>query len=109
METLVSGIDLWKFYFQIRARCALTSAFDKMLHAQKKLQAIAFFAGKHFFCSQTLFCRQTLFFAGKCFFLQATLFIEKKIANNENLSSYLSQGDGGLKKNNPYLTKLVRE
>jgi hypothetical protein len=37
------------------------------------------------------------FFAGKRFFLQATL------------SSYISQGDGGLKKNNPYLIKLVRE
>jgi hypothetical protein len=33
----------------------------------------------------------------------------KKIANDENLSSYLSQGDGGLKKNNPSLIKLVRE
>jgi hypothetical protein len=40
--------------------------------------------------------------------LQAALFI-KKIANNANLSSYLSQGDGGLKKNNPNLVKLVRE
>jgi hypothetical protein len=33
----------------------------------------------------------------------------KRIANDKNLSSYLSQGDGGLKKNNPYLIKLVRE
>jgi hypothetical protein len=40
--------------------------------------------------------------------MQATLFI-KKIANDKNLSSYLSQGDGGLKNNNPYLIKLVRK
>jgi hypothetical protein len=60
------------------------------------LQSNAFFAVKRFFC------RQTLFFAGK-------RFSSKKIADNENLSSYLSQGDGGLKKNNPYLIKLVRE
>jgi hypothetical protein len=33
----------------------------------------------------------------------------KKIANDENLSSYLSQGDGGLKKNKPYLVRLVRK
>jgi hypothetical protein len=36
------------------------------------------------------------------------LFI-KKIADGENLSSYVSQGDGGLKKSNPYLIELVRE
>jgi hypothetical protein len=48
------------------------------------------------------------FFAGKHFFLQAMLFI-KKIADDKNLSSYLSQGDGSLKKNSPYLIKLVRE
>jgi hypothetical protein len=53
--------------------------------------------------------------AGKRFFLQANAFFcrqrfsSKKIADNENLSSYLSQGDGGLKKNNPYLIKLLRE
>jgi hypothetical protein len=41
-------------------------------------------------------------------FWQATLFI-KKIDYDENLSSYLSQEDGDLKKNNPYLIKLVRE
>jgi hypothetical protein len=29
-KRLASGIKLWKFYFQIRARCALTSAFDKI-------------------------------------------------------------------------------
>jgi hypothetical protein len=29
--------------------------------------------------------------------------------DDENLSSYLSQGDGGLRKNNLYLIKLVRE
>jgi hypothetical protein len=56
---------------------------------------------KNFFCSQMLFYRHMLF-------LQAMLFIEK-IANNENLSSYISQGDGGLKKNNPYHIKLKRE
>jgi hypothetical protein len=33
----------------------------------------------------------------------------KKIAEDENLSSYLSQGDSGLKKNNTYFIKLVRE
>jgi hypothetical protein len=81
-KRLVTGIELWKLYFQIRARCALTSAFDKIAGTKK-------IAGKHFF-------------------LQATLFIEK-IADDENLSSYLSQGDGGLKKNNRYLIKLVRE
>jgi hypothetical protein len=36
------------------------------------------------------------------------LFI-KKITDDKNLSSYLSQGDGGLKKNSPYLMKFVRE
>jgi hypothetical protein len=61
----------------------------------KKMQANAFLQANTFICSQT-------------FFLQATLFI-KKIANDNNLSSYVSQGDGGLKKNNPYLIKLVRE
>jgi hypothetical protein len=60
---LASGIELWKFYFQIRAPCAMTSAFDKIA-GTKKLQANACF------CSQTLFCRQMLF-------LQATLFIGK--------------------------------
>jgi hypothetical protein len=85
----VTGIKLWKLYFQIRARYALTSAFDKNCRHKK--------------------------IAGKCFFWQANaffgrqLFSLKKIANNENLSSYLSQGDGSLKKNNPYLIKLVRE
>jgi hypothetical protein len=69
---------------------------------QTKLQANAFFLQSNaFFAVKRFFCRQTLF-------LQATLFI-KKIANHENLSSYLSQGDGGLKKNNLYLIKLVRE
>jgi hypothetical protein len=84
----VSGIELWKLHFQIRAHCASTSAFNKIA-GTKKLQANPFFSGKRFF-------------------LQATLFI-KKIADDKNLSSYLSQGDGGLKKNNPYLIKLVRE
>jgi hypothetical protein len=46
--------------------------------------------------------------------LQANAFftgnsIHKKTANDENISCYLSQGDGRLKKNNPYLIKLVRE
>jgi hypothetical protein len=45
--------------------------------------------------------RANTFFAGNA--------IHKKIAVNKNLSSYLSQGDGGLKENNPYLIKLVRE
>jgi hypothetical protein len=69
---------------------------------QKNLQA------KAFFCRQTLFFSVKRFFCRQTLFLQATLFI-KKIADNENLSSYLSQGDGGLKKNNPYLIKLIRE
>jgi hypothetical protein len=58
--------SIWKLYFQIRAHCALTSAFNKVaMQAQKN-------------------CRQTLFFAVKSFFLQAnaffqaTLFIKKK-------------------------------
>jgi hypothetical protein len=41
-------------------------------------------------------------------FLHAILFI-KKIPDDKNLSNYVSQRDGGLKKNNPYLIKLVRE
>jgi hypothetical protein len=45
-KMLSSGIELWKFYFQIRACCALTSAFNKI-------------AGKN--CRQTLFFRQTIF------------------------------------------------
>jgi hypothetical protein len=40
-------------------------------------------------------------------FLQATL--SSKKSGGENLSSYVPQGDGGLKKNNPFLIKLVRE
>jgi hypothetical protein len=52
-KRLASGIKLWKFYFQSRARCALMSAFDKI--AGKKLQANVFF------------CRRT-FFSGKHFF-----------------------------------------
>jgi hypothetical protein len=60
------------------------------------LQANAFFAVKSFFLqANAFFCRQG--------------FSLKKIAGNENLLSYVSQGDGGLKKNNPYLIKLVRE
>jgi hypothetical protein len=94
-ETLASGIQLWKFYFQPRGRCALTSAFDKIAGTKK-------IAGKCFFL------QSNAFFAGKCFFCRQR-FSLKKIANDENLSSYLSQGDGGLKKNNPYLIKLVRE
>jgi hypothetical protein len=80
------------------------------LQAQKKI------AGKRFFLqANAFFCSQTLFFAVKRFFLQANAFFcrqrfsSKKIADDENLSSYLSQGDDGLKKNNPYLIKLVRE
>jgi hypothetical protein len=49
-----------------------------------------------------------LFFAVKRFFA-GNAFHRKKIADDENLSSYLSQGDGGLKKNNPYFIKLIRE
>jgi hypothetical protein len=64
-------------------------------------------AGKHFFAGKRFFCSQTLFLQANTFF-QATLFI-KKIANDKNLSCYVSQGDGGLKKNNPCLIKLVRE
>jgi hypothetical protein len=48
-----------------------------------------------------IFLQANAFFAGNAF--------HKKIADNKNLSSYLSQGDGGLKKNNPYHIKLVRE
>jgi hypothetical protein len=47
-----SGIKLWKFYFEIRACCALTSAFNKIAGTKKN-------------------GRQKLF-------LQATLFIKKK-------------------------------
>jgi hypothetical protein len=67
------------------------------------------------FQANTFFGSLTLFFAGKRFFLQSNAFFcrqrfsLKKIADDENLSSYLSQGHGGLKKNNPYLIKLVRE
>jgi hypothetical protein len=63
-KRLGTGIEVWKLYFQIRARFALTSAFNKIA-GTKKLQANAFF------------CSQMLFFAGKRFFLQPTLFIEK--------------------------------
>jgi hypothetical protein len=59
-ERLVTGIELWKLYFQIRARCALASAFDKIAGTKK-------IAGKRFFFSQTFFFRQTLFFAGNAF------------------------------------------
>jgi hypothetical protein len=38
--------------------------------------------------------------------LQANIFF---LAEDENISSYLSQGDGRLKKNKPYLIKLIRE
>jgi hypothetical protein len=69
------------------------------LQATKKLQSNAFlfyFAVKRFFLqANVFFCRQR--------------FSSKKIADDDNLSSYVSQGDGGLKKNNPYLIKLVRE
>jgi hypothetical protein len=51
-ERQASGIKLWKLYFQIRACCALTSAFDKI--AVKKLQANAFF------CSQMLFLQANI-------------------------------------------------
>jgi hypothetical protein len=79
------------------------------LQAQKKLQANAFFAGKRFFFAvKCFFLQANPFFAGKRFFCRQR-FSSKKIADDENLSSYLSQGDGGLKKNNPYLIKLVRE
>jgi hypothetical protein len=58
----------------------LTLAFNKIA-GTKKLQVNAFFAGKRFFA----------------------------VAKDENLASYVSQRDGGLKKNNPYLIKLVGE
>jgi hypothetical protein len=45
--------------------------------------------------ANTFFCRQH--------------FSSKKLADDKNFSSYVSQGDGGLKKNNQYLMKLVRE
>jgi len=76
--------------FSNQSSLCLDVSFRQNCRHKKKLQANAFF------------CRQTLFFAGK-------RFSSKKIADDENLSSYLSQGDGGLKKNNPYLIKLVRE
>jgi hypothetical protein len=67
-KRLGTGIELWKLYFQIRARCALTPAFNKIAGTKK-------IAGKRFFWRQTLFfggksffCRQMLFFAGKRFF-----------------------------------------
>jgi hypothetical protein len=47
-----SGIKLWEFYFQIRACCALMSAFNKIAGTNKIarkcffLQANTFFAGK---------------------------------------------------------------
>jgi hypothetical protein len=85
------------------ARCALTSTFNETA-GTKKLQANDF----TFFCSQMLFFHANAFFAGKRFFA-GNAFHKKKIADDENLSSYLSQGDGGLKKNNPYLIKLVRK
>jgi hypothetical protein len=68
---LASGIELWKFYFQIRAHCALTSAFDKIA-GTKNLQANAFFAGKPLFLQANAF-------------LQATLFLEK---NNQRQESF---------------------
>jgi hypothetical protein len=68
---LASGIELWEFYFQIQACCALTSAFKKI-------------TGKHFFLqSNAFFCRQR--------------FLSKKIALNGYLSSCVSLGDGGQK------------
>jgi hypothetical protein len=107
---LVTGIELWKLCFQIRAHCALMSAFDKIAGTKKNCRQTLFFAVKRFFFSQTLFFAvKRFFFAGKRFFLCRQRFSLKKIANDENLSSYLSQGDGSLKKNNPYLIKLVRE
>jgi hypothetical protein len=61
-ERLESGIKLWELYFQIRARCALTSAFHKI--AGKKI------SGKRFFLQANSFLQANAF-------LQATLFIEK--------------------------------
>jgi hypothetical protein len=50
-ERLVTGIELWKLYFQIRTCCALTSASDKIA-GTKKLQANTFFG------SQTIFFQE---------------------------------------------------
>jgi hypothetical protein len=100
-ERLASGIKLWKLYFQIRACCALTSAFNKIAGTKKFAGKCFLLQSNNFFCRQTLFLQANAFFAGNAF--------HKKIANDKNLSSYLSQGDGGLKKNKPYLIKLVRE
>jgi hypothetical protein len=91
-ERLVTGIELWKLYFQIRAHCALTSAFDKIAGTKK-------IAGKRFFCSRTLFFAVKLFLQANVFFCRQR-FSLKKVTDDENLSSYLSQGDGSLKKNN---------
>jgi hypothetical protein len=56
-----SGMKLWKFFFQIRACCALMSAFDKIAGTKK-------IAGKRFFCRQMLFLQSNAFNAGKRFF-----------------------------------------
>jgi hypothetical protein len=48
-KRLVTGIELWKLYFQIRARCALMSAFNKIAGKRFFLQSNAFFAVKRFF------------------------------------------------------------
>jgi hypothetical protein len=100
-ERLECGIKLWELYFQIRACCALTSAFNKIAGTKK-------IAGKCFFLQSNTFLQANVFLQGHIFFA-GNAFHKKKIADDENISSYLSQGDGGLKKNNPYLIKLVRE
>jgi hypothetical protein len=88
----VSGIKLWKLYFQIRAHCASTSAFDKIAGTKKNCWQTLFLrqteahpnagvwhqameiagtkkiAGKHFFL------QSNTFFAGKRFFCRQTLF-----------------------------------
>jgi hypothetical protein len=85
----VTGIELWKLYFQIRARCALTSAFDKIAGTKKNCRQTLFFAVKRFFF------QANAFFSGKRFFLQETLFIEKNSRRRESFKlPTVSQGDG---------------
>jgi uncharacterized protein YxjI len=62
----VTGIELLKLYFQIRACYALTSAFDKIA-GTKKIAGKRFFAVKRFFCRQMLFLQANTFFAGNAF------------------------------------------
>jgi hypothetical protein len=70
------ALNYGNFYFQIRACCALMSAFDKMLHAKK-------ITGKCFFCWQTLFLQSNAFlqantfFAGKRFFCRQRFSLKK--------------------------------